>query len=227
MPIESYNNFDEVRIPNGAKKACVDIFFASEGKKKILLEANTSLSYLIIIYGQTTLDIVVETLAANASIDIKVLLIGKVWHTTTIDIQANLLHSNTEANLHLVSLLQDASSVVVNGKVCIGENIVKASGHLLEENIILWKSVTIKTLPFLDVRSNDVSASHGARIEKLDAKKLFYARSRGLNESQAKGLIIWGYFDVLFDTIIKNVSDMTDKAHIEALKNNYFKMLLW
>ena len=42
----------------------------------------------------------------------------------------------------------------------------------------------------LDVQSNDVSASHGARIEKIDAKKLFYAQSRGLDEAQAKGLII-------------------------------------
>jgi Fe-S cluster assembly scaffold protein SufB len=42
----------------------------------------------------------------------------------------------------------------------------------------------------LDVRSSDVSASHGARIERLDEKKLFYMKSRGIDSTQAKELII-------------------------------------
>ncbi len=66
----------------------------------------------------------------------------------------------------------------MDGNIVISPDIVKAAGHLLEENIILGERVQIKTLPMLDVRSNDVSASHGARIEKLDAKKLFYLESK-------------------------------------------------
>lgn len=66
----------------------------------------------------------------------------------------------------------------MDGSIVISPDIVKASGHLLEENIILGERVQISTLPMLDVRSNDVSASHGARIEKLDVKKLFYLESK-------------------------------------------------
>jgi Fe-S cluster assembly protein SufD len=60
----------------------------------------------------------------------------------------------------------------------------------LEENILLGDKLKIKTLPMLDVRSNDVKASHGARIEKLDPQRLFYLQSRGLDDTQAKNLII-------------------------------------
>lgn len=78
----------------------------------------------------------------------------------------------------------------------------------------------------LDVQSNDVRASHGARIQKIDAKTLFYAQSRGLSTEQATGLIIGGYFDLLFGNITNRITDMAEKAHIEALKHNYMKMLL-
>ena len=54
----------------------------------------------------------------------------------------------------------------------------------------------------LDVQSNDVSASHGAKIEKLDAKKLFYAQSRGLDVGTAKGMIVHGYIQQCFSPFL-------------------------
>jgi Fe-S cluster assembly protein SufD len=72
-------------------------------------------------------------------------------------------------------------------------------GELLEENIILGKQATIKTLPMLDVHTNDVTAAHGARIEKLDSKKLFYLKSRGLDEQQATQIMIGGYIESIFE----------------------------
>ena len=50
----------------------------------------------------------------------------------------------------------------------------------------------------LDVRSSDVSASHGARIEKLDEKKLFYMRSKWLSKQQAEELMIAGFVEQMF-----------------------------
>lgn len=78
----------------------------------------------------------------------------------------------------------------MDGSVVIVPGVVKVSGHLLEENIILGEDVQLKTLPMLDVRSNDVSASHGARIEKLDAKKLFYLESKGIAPVESKRLMV-------------------------------------
>jgi len=52
--------------------------------------------------------------------------------------------------------------------VTIAPDTKQTSGHLLEENIVLGKKVKVKTLPMLDVRSSDVSASHGAKIDRLD-----------------------------------------------------------
>jgi Fe-S cluster assembly protein SufD len=42
----------------------------------------------------------------------------------------------------------------------------------------------------LDVHANEVTAAHGARIEKLDNKKIFYLKSRGLDDQQATEMMI-------------------------------------
>jgi len=43
---------------------------------------------------------------------------------------------------------------------------------------LLGKNIQIKTLPMLDIQSNDVKASHGATIQRLDEEKLFYLTSK-------------------------------------------------
>lgn len=55
---------------------------------------------------------------------------------------------------------------------------------------MLGKKVKIKTLPMLDVRSSDVSASHGAKIDRLDESKLFYMMAKGLDQKTAQKLIV-------------------------------------
>ncbi len=92
-------------------------------------------------------------------------------------------------------MLGDRSDIHVDGGVNIGKDTHGTSGHLLEENVILGKKVKIKTLPMLDVRSSDVSASHGAKIDRLDEAKLFYMMARGLDQKQAQKLIVEGYIN--------------------------------
>jgi len=52
------------------------------------------------------------------------------------------------------------------------------TAHLLEENVVLGKDISVKSLPALSVASHDVHASHGAKIEKINQEKLFYMQSR-------------------------------------------------
>lgn len=101
----------------------------------------------------------------------------------------------------MVTMLLEHSDATVHGGVTIAPDIFKAEGRLLEENIVLGKKVKIHTLPQLDVRSNDVAASHGARIEKLDEKKLFYLQSKGISPAESKRLMIEGFVETMFALI--------------------------
>lgn len=91
--------------------------------------------------------------------------------------------------------------------------------ELLEENIILWTQASIKTLPMLDVHANEVTAAHGARIEKLDNKKIFYLKSRGLDDQQATEMMIGWYIESIF-------ADAEQSDDVEALKKHAFEVIL-
>jgi len=217
------NTFDQLSIPANESVVMIDQFWHGAGSKTISVGEWASLTYLIVIKEQVSLDLRIESSGTGAQILVKWLLLGKEWSDIKLTAHAHLMQDNTSADLHLVSMLQDGSVCEVDGWVDLHEWCHKISGHLLEENIVLWSDIQIKTLPMLDVRSSDVSASHGCRIQKLDDKKLFYMRSKGLSKQQAEELMIKGYFDQLFAAV---KWDEDSNQVVEKLEKEYIDYLL-
>jgi len=216
------NTFDQLTIPANESVVMIDQFWHGSGSKTICVEEWASLTYLILMKEEVQLDLRIESAGEWAEILVKWLLLGKKWSDIKLTAHAHLMHDNASADLHLVSMLQDGSVCEVDGWVDLHEWCSKISWHLLEENIILWSDIKIKTLPMLDVRSSDVSASHGCRIQKLDDKKLFYMRSKGLSKTQAEELMIKWYFEQLFES----VQWWDDTIVIKRLEEDYLDYLL-
>ena len=105
----------------------------------------------------------------------------------------HLDHSHSSADVELISFLYDGAKVAIDGSIAIAKGIDTIHARLLEQNIVLGKPISLKTLPQLTVASHNVRASHGANIDTLDQKKLFYMMSRGLSQSQSQRLLVDGY----------------------------------
>jgi Fe-S cluster assembly protein SufD len=58
--------------------------------------------------------------------------------------------------------------------------------------MLLGDDVSVRMTPGLDVRANDVAASHGARIDRVDETSLWYMMSRGIDRPQAQSLLVRG-----------------------------------
>lgn len=219
----SQNTFDQVHIPANESIIMIDEFWHGSGSKTITVWAWAELTYLILMKEEVELNLRIESAGEWAKILIKWLLIAKNWSNIKLTAHAHLMHDQATADLHLVSMLQDWSICEVDGGVDLHEWCSKISGHLLEENIILGTDIKIKTLPMLDVRSSDVSASHGCRIQKLDEKKLFYMRSKGLSKTQAEELMIRGYFEQVFEPMLwwddTIVAKRLEEGYIDYLLN--------
>lgn len=88
---------------------------------------------------------------------------------------------------------------------------------MLEQNIVLGKNISVKTLPKLNIASHDVRASHGATIDTLDQQKLFYMMSRGLSQQQSQELLVNGYIDY----VLSHFQDISDEE-----KSSIYKKLV-
>lgn len=198
----SENTFSQYEVWPNESITIIDQFWHGKGSKKILVGEWSTLVYLLLIKDDVELDLHIESTWSSANILVKALILSDASSSVTLKAHAHLKHDHAEANIHLMTFLKEWAKAEIDGGVDLHPHVKKVSGHLLEENIVLWKQIQIKTLPMLDVRSNDVSASHGARIEKLDEKKLFYMRSKWLSESEAKRLMLEWYVKDTFSTIL-------------------------
>jgi Fe-S cluster assembly protein SufD len=57
------------------------------------------------------------------------------------------------------------------------------------------------TQPQLEIYCDDVKCSHGAATGQLDAKALFYMRSRGIPEAEARTMLMQAFMSDVIDTI--------------------------
>jgi len=65
----------------------------------------------------------------------------------------------------------------------------------------LWESWKIKWIPTLLVRSDDVEASHACKIEKISNDKLFYLKSRWVEEKSALMLLLEANIKSIFSCL--------------------------
>lgn len=90
---------------------------------------------------------------------------------------------------------------VFNGKIIVRPDAQKIDSRQSSRNLLLSSTAEIDTKPELEIYANDVKCSHGATTGQLDATALFYLRSRGLSESDARAALIRAFAESILTTI--------------------------
>ncbi len=78
---------------------------------------------------------------------------------------------------------------VFHGGITIHEGADGTDARLSNKNLLLSATAEVDTQPVLVIHADEVQAAHGATVGQLDANALFYLRSRGLPEGEAKQLL--------------------------------------
>ena len=68
-------------------------------------------------------------------------------------------------------------------------------------NLLLSDKAHVDTKPQLEIFADDVKCAHGATVGQLDAEEVFYLRSRGLDEAEAKSLLTYAFAAEIIDKI--------------------------
>jgi len=111
-------------------------------------------------------------------------------------------------------ILDDEASGVFNGHILVQRDAQRTNAFQNNKNILLKDTATIDTKPFLEIYADDVKCSHGATIGQLDTEAMFYMRSRGISEDNARMLLMYAF-----------AAEVIDKISIEALRNRIDDMV--
>lgn len=97
---------------------------------------------------------------------------------------------NTTSNQLYKGIFNNRAVGVFNGKILVDQEAQKTNAYQSSKNILLSADAKVFAKPQLEIFADDVKCSHGATIGQLDEEPIFYIRSRGLDENQAKQLLI-------------------------------------
>jgi Fe-S cluster assembly protein SufD len=92
-------------------------------------------------------------------------------------------------------LLDGNSSGVFNGKIYVRQDAQKTNAFQSNKNILLSPNAVINTKPQLEIWADDVKCSHGCTTGALDEEPMFYLRSRGIPETEARALLMFAFAD--------------------------------
>ncbi len=90
-------------------------------------------------------------------------------------------------------IIGDRGRGVFNGKVVVHKDAQKIDATQSSDNLLLSDRGEIDTKPELEIYADDVKCSHGATVGQLDEDQLFYLRSRGIDDSTARGLLTFAF----------------------------------
>ncbi len=96
---------------------------------------------------------------------------------------------NTSCDLLWRGLGAGRGRAVFHGGIVIREGADGANANLSNKNLLLSAQAEIDTQPVLVIHADEVQAAHGATVGQLDPTALFYLRSRGLPEADARALL--------------------------------------
>ncbi len=107
----------------------------------------------------------------------------------------------TSGDLLFKGALQERSRSVFEGLIKIHPGAQNVASYLHEKTLVLSPDARADSIPSLEIEANEVRASHGATISKVDPEQLFYLMSHGLPEQEARRLIVEGFFEPVMGRI--------------------------
>jgi Fe-S cluster assembly protein SufD len=86
-------------------------------------------------------------------------------------------------------ILDGRARGVFHGRIVVRRDAQKTSAHQSNHNLLLSRQALVHSTPQLEIFADDVKCKHGSTTGQLDEVALFYLRSRGIGEAEARGLL--------------------------------------
>lgn len=150
-------------------------------------------------------DVQGRLLGAGADIALRGVFLG--FDQTHTDNQISVDHCVPHCTSSQVykGIVGDRARGVFNGRIHIHPGASATDAWLNNANLLLSRDAEIDTKPELEIYNDDVKCAHGTTVGQLDPQQLFYLRSRGIAEPEARRMLAVGFVNAL-------VSEMPHQA---------------
>jgi FeS assembly protein SufD len=117
----------------------------------------------------------------------------------SFDVTSNLIHQgpHTRGRVLVKSVLKDSSKSLFKGMIKIDKEGRGTESYLAGHAILLDRGAKSDAIPGLEIKTNEVKATHSASVAQIDENQIYYLTTRGLNREGAKREIVAGFLEPL------------------------------
>ena len=130
-----------------------------------------------------------------------------------VDVSIDHISPKTYGKFDCYGICKDNGKITVAGTSHVFKGAIKSKAQQNSKIMVFDENSDATAKPVLKIDENDLEASHGAVVGKINDEHLFYLTSRGLSVETAKELITWGYLN----PILEGFKEEDVKAHISSL----------
>jgi Fe-S cluster assembly protein SufD len=150
----------------------------------------------------------------GASLGLEGLFVGT--GTQHIDNHTVIDHARPHCESHELykGVLDQSSRGVFDGRIIVRPGAIKTSSKQENRNMLLSETAIVDSKPTLEIHNDDVKCNHGSTIGQIDQEQLFYLRSRGIGEEDARNLLVHAF-----------ASEIVDRMKIEPVREQIRRAL--
>ncbi len=230
-----------IDVPAGCEAALLD---QSESRISINVAENARLSYYKLVRetaGPTHTSFLEAHVGRSASFTSNAFLFGGAKVSSTIHVRLSGEGAETTLNgLYIGSgdqvleshtviehikphgtsrefykgILDDRSRGVFDGLIIVQKEAQKTDSTQTNRNLLLSKEARANSNPELKIFANDVKCKHGSTVGQINSDHIFYLRSRGVSEADARRLLIYAF-----------ASEMIEPVKVPELRETLFQCL--
>lgn len=106
---------------------------------------------------------------------------------------------DTVSDLAFRGVLAGEATAVWRGMIRVDKGAQRTDAFQESRNLLLSTAAHADAIPGLEIEADDVRCTHAAAVAQVDAEQLYYLRSHGLSEAEAKRLVIEGFLQELVE----------------------------
>ena len=159
-----------------------------KGQYQVQSGEKLELQYVILPGESRDLEITVDLAGPGAQAQVKVLYLCRADEKVRIRVVMHHLAPECHSTQLINGIAGGQADVRFDGTIVVAPDAQKTEAYQENHNIVLTQEAKVVTKPQLEIYADDVKCSHGATVGQLNADELFYMRSRGIPESEARTL---------------------------------------
>jgi Fe-S cluster assembly protein SufD len=106
---------------------------------------------------------------------------------------------DTTSDLAFRGVLAERATAVWRGMIRVDRGAQRTDAFQESRNLLLSTDAHADAIPGLEIEADDVRCTHAAAVAQVDPEQLYYLRSHGLDEPEAKALVVEGFLQELVE----------------------------